>query len=193
MIADRVQAAILTLVIDPPPQLVEAGHPRLSSLNPHVTITSIVKPPSLDTVRSLVAERHSSTSPITSIIYTSSNPFAPHSLPQTHLEELNKLCRHPSPDNSSPSIHFHLASSQGFDGYIFQDLGPSHQFLVNKKNTTRDSNNAVVEKIWSQLWEMSFVTFGEMMADRTWSQGKNLVKGKRAMRDSENLWGTWGE
>ncbi|CAO1625424.1 unnamed protein product [Parajaminaea phylloscopi] len=165
---------------------IEAALPRLSSLNPHVKITPILEPPSL---QSLVQTLDSTTdsTPIAALIYTNSNPFSPTSINTSiGLAQLNEECR-------LRRVKFHLAQAQGLDGFIFQDLGTDHQFLVEKKKTTRDEKNATVETTWTELQQQDFVTFGEAVSPTAGVQpwkGKSVAATRRALKGSELFWAT---
>lgn len=159
----------------------EAAHARLSALNPHVTITTVVQPPTLESISPFIED---AASPLSALVYTNSNPFAPSALPLSHIEELNTLCR-------GRGTKFHLGQAQGLDGLLFQDLGNAHQFLVERKQTTRDGKNATVEKTWTQLEQQNFVPLATSL-QHEWKAGSSGAV-KRKLRNSENLWGTWGE
>lgn len=178
-----------------PVQRVEAALPRLSSLNPHVTITPIVQPPNLASISSYLKANPSR---LSSLAYTNSNPFDTSSLKTlTELVSLNQLCRDQSFSSSSSEqpnkkLNFHLAAAQGLDGFIFQDLGQTHQFLVEKRKTSRDSKNATVENTWTEMQKQSFATLGEAMAEESgkasrWT-GRSATATKRNLRGSEGFW-----
>lgn len=159
----------------------EAAQARLSSLNPHVTITTVVKPPNVESIAPFLS---GSDRPLSAVVYTNSNPFSPSSLTQSSLQQLNADCR-------SAKVKFHASSSQGLDGWIFQDLGEDHQFLVERKSTHRDEKNAAVEKTWTELQEQSFVPLAAALKHDWKARNANAVK--RSLKGSENMWGTWGE
>ncbi|CAO1628959.1 unnamed protein product [Jaminaea pallidilutea] len=174
---------------------VEAALPRLSSLNPHVTITPIAKPPNLASINSYLKANPSR---LSSLAYTNSNPFDSSSLKTLmDLVSLNQLCREHSSSSSSSEqptkkFNFHLAAAQGLDGFIFQDLGQTHQFLVEKRKTSRDSKNATVESTWTEMQKQSFATLGEAMAEDSgkasrW-KGRSATATKRNLRGSEGIW-----
>lgn len=141
----------------------------------------MVKPP---TVESIAPFLTGSDRPLSAVVYTNSNPFSPSNLSQTSLQQLNADCR-------SAKVKFHASSSQGLDGWIFQDLGDDHQFLVERKSTHRDEKNAAVEKTWTELQEQSFVPLGAALKHDWKARNANAVK--RSLKGSENMWGTWGE
>lgn len=175
-------------------QRVEAALPRLSSLNLHVTITPIAQPPNLASISSYL---RANPSRLSSLAYTNSNPFDPSSLKTLmELVSLNQLCRDHSSSSSSEQptkkLNFHLAAAQGLDGFIFQDLGQTHQFLVEKRKTSRDSKNATVENTWTEMQKQSFATLGEAMAEDSgkasrW-KGRSATATKRNLRGSEGIW-----
>lgn len=94
------------------------------------------------------------------------------------------------------SVRFHLAQAQGLDGFIFQDLGPAHQFIVEKRRTARDEKNAMVETTWKELQQQDFVTLEQALtpdkAKCLW-KGKSSAARKRALKGSEALWATIGQ
>ncbi|CAO1622211.1 unnamed protein product [Sympodiomycopsis kandeliae] len=162
---------------------VEAAYDRLASLNPHVKITPIAQAPDLSNILSELNKDSQGGSPLSSLVYTNSNPFAPSSLPVSDLELLSSSCR-------SLGIRFHLSSSQGLNGYIFQDLGEKHSFLVEKVITQRDSKNNLVEKKWNELSTSSFVTLSDSIQDisKSWQKSKSKSTNRRKLRNSQSLW-----
>ncbi|KAL9933950.1 hypothetical protein V8E36_007032 [Tilletia maclaganii] len=151
---------------------VDAALPRIQALNPLVKVSVLYKPAILDDLEQLRELN------LTAIVATQGSR-AELIRWNSHARSLNAL--------------FYAAAPQGFSGWIFADLGPSHSFLVDKTESISTKDPRTGEKKVESVKRKAkrtqeFVELGTALAT-SW-KGKPSRQVSR-LKLSLGMWTAW--